>query len=231
MLLLGFLWHCTQTAKYMNVHGLPLDFIFVAHWRDGITLYHTTWHNTLIMVMDGLLDGWIFILILCFIFHCILFKLLAVFILFWWLVSISNCSLFLACKTSFHKLNCVEGICIMRSFYVFYDCLFLMHILQAKIFLYIYLNNVVLFPSNLISPLSMKSEATVPQNVKDGLLKQCISSIPCKFKSVERIILYKINFSLVYMWKRSLIGMYCDFKLESNVLSETETQPCLNVWL
>lgn len=32
-----------------------------------------------------------------------------------------------------------------------------------------------LFPSNLISPLSMKSEAIVHQNVKDGLLKQCVS--------------------------------------------------------
>jgi len=45
----------------------------------------------------------------------------------------------------------------------------------------------------------MKSKATVPQNVKDGLPKQCISSIPCKFKAVEKIILYKNNFSLVYM--------------------------------
>jgi len=74
-----------------------------------------------------------------------------------------------------------------------------MHILQTKIFLYVYFKNVFLFPSNLLSPLSMKSEATVPQNVKDGLLKQCISSIPCKFESVVTIILYKINFSLVYM--------------------------------
>lgn len=41
----------------------------------------------------------------------------------------------------------------------------------------------------LYHPLSMKSEATVPQNVKDGQLKQCISSIRCKFKSVEKIIL------------------------------------------
>jgi hypothetical protein len=64
--------------------------------------------------------------------------------------------------------------------------------------LYIF-KNVFLFPSNLISPLSVTSEASVPQNVKDGLLKQCISSIPCMFKSVEKIILYKINFSLVYM--------------------------------
>jgi len=77
----------------------------------------------------------------------------------------------------------------------------------------------------------MKSEATVPQNVMDGLLKQCISSTPCKFKSVEKIILYKINFSLVYMWEVSLIGVYCDFKLKSHVLTETEAQPYLNVWL
>jgi len=42
MFLFGFLWHYTQTAKYVNVHSLPLDFILAAHWRDGITLYHTT---------------------------------------------------------------------------------------------------------------------------------------------------------------------------------------------
>jgi hypothetical protein len=149
--------------------------------------------------MDGWSDGYqyTFILILCFIFHCMLFKELAVFIFFWWLVSISNCSLYLACKTLFHKLYCVEAIGIMRSFYVFYGCIFLMHILQPKTFLYTYLKNVLMFPSNLISTLGMKSKATVPQNVKAGLLKQCISSIPCKFKSVEKIILYKINFILV----------------------------------
>lgn len=102
--------------------------------------------------MDGWSDGYhyTFILILWFFFHCMPFKLLAVFVLFWWLVSISNCSLFLACKTSFHKLYYVEAICIMRSAYVFYGFLFLMHILQPKIFLYIYLKNVFLFPSNLI---------------------------------------------------------------------------------
>jgi len=44
----------------------------------------------------------------------------------------------------------------------------------------------------------MKSEAIVPQNIKHGLLKQCISSIPCKFKSVEKIIYYTKLIS-VYM--------------------------------
>jgi len=73
-----------------------------------------------------------------------------------------------------------------------------MHVLQPRIFLYIYLKNMFLFPSNLISPLSMKSEAIVPQNIKHGLLKQCISSIPCKFKSVEKIIYYTKLIS-VYM--------------------------------
>ena len=145
MLLLGFLWHYTQTAKYMNVRSLSLDFILAAHWRVGITLYHTTWHNTLITMMDGWMDGWLdgyhytFILILCFIIHCMLFKLRAVFVLFWWLVSICICSLFLACKTPFHKLYCVEAIHIMRSFFVFCGCLFLMHISQPKIFLYRYI--------------------------------------------------------------------------------------------
>jgi hypothetical protein len=67
----------------------------------------------------------------------------------------------------------------------------------------------------------MKSKAFVQENVKDGQLKQCISSIPCKFKSLERIVLYKINFILVCMWERSLIGVYCDIKLERRVLTET----------
>jgi hypothetical protein len=40
---------------------------------------------------------------------------------------------------------------------------------------------------------------------------------------VERIVLYKINFILVCMWERSLIGVYCDIKLESHVLTETGT--------
>lgn len=158
----------------MNVHRLLLDFILAAHWRDGITLYQTTWHNTLIMMMDGWTDGYhyTFILILCFIFHCMLFKLLAVFILFWWLVSNSNFSLVLTCKTSVHKLCCVESF-TSWGVYVFYGCLFLMHILQPKIFLCIYLKMCFCSQVTLYRP-SVWRVGPLHHNVKDGLLKYCI---------------------------------------------------------
>lgn len=174
---------------------------------------------------DGWLDGYHYtcILILCFIFHCVLFKLLAVFILFLWLDSNSNCSLFLACKTSVHKLYCVEAICIMGSFYVFNGCLFQMHNLQQKTFLYIYFKNAFLFPSNLYHPSVWKVRPLYHKMLRMVCSSSVFQVFHVSSSQWKELLLYKINFILVYMWERSLIGVYCDLKLESHVLIEAGT--------